>query len=194
MSVRHGLADPVLDAQRIFRGVLDAMAHPGRIVFLPPPPEPPAPLVPATAAIALTLLDYETPIWLDHRARTEEVIAYLRFHCGAPLAELPRSAAFGLVADAADLPSLDDFDLGTDEYPDRSTTVIVQVAGLRAGIGRRLSGPGIDGERRLDIQGMSDWIWPMWVENHALFPRGVDLLLAADSRVVALPRTTLVEG
>ena len=91
MSVRSGLADPVLDAQRIFRGVLDAMAHPGRIVFLPPPPEPPAPLVPATAAIALTLLDYETPIWLDHRARTEEVIAYLRFHCGAPLAELPRS-------------------------------------------------------------------------------------------------------
>jgi alpha-D-ribose 1-methylphosphonate 5-triphosphate synthase subunit PhnH len=194
MSVREGLADPVLDAQRIFRGVLDAMAHPGRIVFLPPPPEPPAPLVPATAAIALTLLDYETPIWLDQRARTEEVIAYLRFHCGAPLAELPRSAAFALVADAADLPSLDDFDLGSDEYPDRSTTVIVQVSGFRAGIGRRLSGPGIDGERRIDVHGMSDWIWPMWVENHALFPRGVDLLLAADSRVVALPRTTLVEG
>jgi alpha-D-ribose 1-methylphosphonate 5-triphosphate synthase subunit PhnH len=34
----------------------------------------------------------------------------------------------------------------------------------------------------------------MWVENRALLPRGVDLLLTADSRVVALPRTTLVEG
>jgi alpha-D-ribose 1-methylphosphonate 5-triphosphate synthase subunit PhnH len=194
VSVRSGLADPVLDAQRIFRGVLDATAHPGRIVFLPPPPEPPAPLVSATAAIALTLLDYETPIWLDQRARTEEVLAYLRFHCGAPLADLPRSAAFALVADAADLPPLDDFDLGSDEYPDRSTTVIVQVSGFRAGIGRRLSGPGIDGERRLEVEGMSDWIWRMLLENHALFPRGVDLLLATDSRVVALPRTTLVEG
>ena len=66
--MRHGLSDPVLDSKRIFRGVLDAMAHPGRVVPLPPPPDPPAPLVPAAAAVALTLLDYETPLWLDPAA------------------------------------------------------------------------------------------------------------------------------
>ena len=190
--MRPGLADPVLDAQRIFRGVLDAVAHPGRIVTLPPPPDPPAPLLPATAAIALTLLDYETPVWLDPSAGTGEVLDYLRFHCGAPVVALPRSASFAVVADAEDLPSLDDFDLGTDEFPDRSTTVIVQVAALRAGAGRRLTGPGIDGEARLEVQGISEWLWAMLRENHSLFPRGVDLLLAADIRIVGLPRTTAV--
>lgn len=194
MTVRPGLADPVLDAQRIFRGVLDAMAHPGRIVFLPPPPEPPPPLWPATAGIALSLLDFETPLWLDTAARIRPVTEYLRFHCGCPLTETPLGAAFALVVDATNPPSLDDFDLGTDEFPDRSTTVIAQVAGFRAGSGRRLRGPGIDGERRLEVEGISDWIWSMLRENHANFPRGVDLLLAADSRVVALPRSTRVEG
>jgi len=192
--VRAGLADPVLDAQRAFRGVLDAMAHPGRIVTLPPLPEPPTPLVLATAAIALTLLDYETPLWLDTRARSEAALEYLRFHCGVPVVGLARSAAFAVVADGEDLPALDDFDLGTDEFPDRSTTVIVQVGGLRAGRGRRLTGPGIDGESRIEIQGVSEWLWPMLRENHALFPRGVDVLLTVDSRVLALPRTTHVEA
>ena len=192
--MRAGLADPVLDAQRAFRGVLDAMAHPGRIVTLPPLPEPPAPLLPATAAIALTLLDYETPLWLDAPARSEGALEYLRFHCGVPVVELPRAAAFAVVADGTDLPALDDFDLGTDEFPDRSTTVIVQVGSLRAGRGRRLTGPGIDGESRIEVQGVSEWLWSMLQENHALFPRGVDVLLTAGSRVVALPRSTQVEA
>jgi len=192
--MRAGLADPVLDAQRTFRGVLDAMAHPGRIVTLPPLPEPPAPLLPATAVIALTLLDYETPVWLDTRARSGEALEYLRFHCGVPVVELARAAAFAVVADGEDLPALDDFDLGTDEFPDRSTTVIVQVRSFRPGHGRRLTGPGIDGESRIEVQGVSEWLWSMLRENNASFPRGVDVLLTADSRVVALPRSTRVEA
>lgn len=189
--MRPGLADPVLDSQRIFRGVMDAMAHPGRIVPLPPPPDPPGPLVPAAAAVALTLLDYETSLWLDAASSTGPVAEYLRFHCGCPLVTSPGSAAFALLADAECLPGLDAFDAGSDEFPDRSATVIVQVAGLRAGTGHWLRGPGIDGARRLEIQGMPERFWSMCVENHARFPRGIDFILVADSRVVALPRTTL---
>ncbi len=190
--MRPGLSDPVLDAQRIFRGVLEAQAHPGRIVVVPSPPEPPAPLAPAAAAVALTLLDYETPLWLDAAAGCEPVVEYLRFHCGCPLTATPAGAAFALIADRDALPGLEAFDAGTDEFPDRSTTVIVQVSGLRAGTGRRLRGPGIDGERRLEVQGMPERFWSMCVENHDCFPRGIDFLLVADSRVVALPRTTSV--
>ena len=64
-----GLTDPVGDAQRIFRRVLDALAHPGRIVTLDAPARRPAGVL-GRAAIgtALALLDFETAIWLDEAA------------------------------------------------------------------------------------------------------------------------------
>ena len=68
--MRTGLADPVFDSQKIFRAVLDATSHPGRVVSVPLPVEPPAPLRPATASLCLALVDLDTPLWLDTEART----------------------------------------------------------------------------------------------------------------------------
>ncbi len=192
MILRPGLADPVRDAQGIFRGVLDALAHPGRVVTVPSAPEPPAPLGPATAAVCLTLLDFETPLWLDPAARTPEVLEYLRFHCGVPICEAPAEAAFAVLTDAILLPPLAAFQAGSDEYPDRSTTVIVQADRMTEGMGRRLTGPGIDGEQRLSLEGVSGRIWAMLRENQALFPRGIDVLFTAGARLVGLPRSTRV--
>ena len=190
--MRAGLPDPVLDAQGIFRSVLDAMAHPGRVVTVPSALEPPPPLGSATAAVCLTLLDFETPLWLDAAARTPEVLEYLRFHCGAPISGSRAEAAFAVVADALDLPPLGSFQAGSDEYPDRSTTVIVQVGDITDGTGRRLIGPGIDGERRLSLEGVSGRIWGMLRENQGLFPRGIDVVITAGSRLLGLPRSTRV--
>ena len=191
--MRAGLAEPVLGSQQIFRAVLDAMAHPGRIVSVPPPIETPVPLSPATASVCLTLVDGETPVWLDAAARQAEVIEYLRFHCGCPIAAEPRDARFAVVADPSEMLSLDAFDPGSDEYPDRSATVIVQVEEFRANEGLRLTGPGIEGETRLDVRCLSEPFWESVHRNHALFPRGVDLILAAGSTMVALPRSTQVD-
>lgn len=192
MTTRAGLADPVLDAQGIFRSVLDALAHPGRVVTLRSAVEPPGPLEPATAAICLTLLDFETPLWLDPAARSPEVLDYLRFHCGVPICEAPGDAAFAVLTDSLLLPPLGSFQAGSDEYPDRSTTVIIQAGGITEGIGRRLTGPGIDGEARLTLEGVSGRIWAMLRENHTLFPRGVDVLFTHGARLVGLPRSTRV--
>src|SRR5262245_7565919 len=147
--VRAGLAEPMLGSQRIFRAVLDAMAHPGRIVSVPPPLDTPAPLWPATASMCLTLVDGETPVWLDAAARRADVIEYLRFHCGCPIATEPRDARFAVVVEPSEMLSLDAFDPGSDEYPDRAATVIVQVEEFRADAGLRLTGPGIESETRL---------------------------------------------
>jgi alpha-D-ribose 1-methylphosphonate 5-triphosphate synthase subunit PhnH len=151
MMVLTGLAEPVLDSQRIFRAVLDAMPHPGRVVSVPVPIEAPAPLEPATAALCLALVDLETLLWLDTAAGQPEVIDYVRFHCGCPITAEPGRARFAVVADAPQMPDLGVFDAGSDEYPDRSATVIVQVGALTAGVGVRLTGPGIETEAWLDM-------------------------------------------
>jgi alpha-D-ribose 1-methylphosphonate 5-triphosphate synthase subunit PhnH len=194
MSLGVGFADPVLESQRAFRSVLDALAHPGRIVTLSGPATPPPPLGPAAAAVCLTLLDFETPLWLDTLASSARAREYLRFHCGVALVDAPGDGRFALIADAAAMPALDAFDAGTDERPDRSATLIVQVGALHGGRGRRLRGPGIDGEARLDVDGVPPEFWNAMRANTARFPRGVDWLLCADRRLAALPRTTRVEG
>jgi alpha-D-ribose 1-methylphosphonate 5-triphosphate synthase subunit PhnH len=191
--LRAGLAEPVLGSQRIFRAVLDAMAHPGRIVSVPLPLETPVPLWPVTASMCLTLVDGETPVWLDAAARRPDVIEYLRFHCGCPITAEPKDARFAVVADPSEMLSLDAFDPGSHEYPDRSATVIVQVEEFRTDAGLRLTGPGIESETRLDVKHLPEAFWESVHRNHALFPRGVDLILAAGVTMVALPRSTRVD-
>jgi alpha-D-ribose 1-methylphosphonate 5-triphosphate synthase subunit PhnH len=92
------------------------------------------------------------------------------------------------------MPSPDAFDSGTAEYPERSATLIVQVQSLLGGTGRRLKGPGIAGEARLEVAGASKAFWTWMAANHALFPCGADVVLSAGRVIAALPRTTEVEG
>jgi alpha-D-ribose 1-methylphosphonate 5-triphosphate synthase subunit PhnH len=186
-----GFRDPVHDAQATFRAILDALAHPGRIVERPAAlaGSAPAPLSDAGAAIALTLCDIDTPIWLD--SGLAGCADYLRFHCGAPFAATPDGAHFAFVSDPRALPALDTFGLGSDEYPDRSTTVIVEVAGLRAGEGRTLSGPGIAGSARLAVAGLPDRFWKERDMLAVLMPRGLDVIFTCGPRMTAMPRTTV---
>jgi alpha-D-ribose 1-methylphosphonate 5-triphosphate synthase subunit PhnH len=189
-----GLADPTLDSQRIFRGLLEAMAHPGRIVDVAAAFQPPPPLHPAAASACLALLDFDTPLWLDDAAARSDAIEWLRFHCGVPIVAGPQAARFALIADPERMPPLDAFDAGTAEHPERSATLIVQVPTLLGGTGRRLTGPGIAVEARLEIAGVPDAFWTWVAGNHARFPLGVDIVLSAGRVIAALPRTTAVEG
>ena len=189
-----GFADPVFDSQRRFRALLHAMAHPGSVVTLPRQTEAPAPLAPATAALCLTLVDFETPLWLDDAVAAEGAASdYLRFHCGCPPAQEPASARFAVIGAPDLMPSLTAFDPGVDEYPDRSATLILQVAELAEGRGRHLTGPGIEREARLQVDGLPDGFWREWRDNNALYPLGVDVVFAAETRIAALPRSTRVE-
>lgn len=191
-TLAPGFGDPVGDAQGVFRAVLTAMSRPGRIVDLPAGTTPPAPLNPAAAAILLTLVDMDTPLWLDPAADRPEVRAWLRFHCGCPLRERPDEAAFALIADPAGMPPLEAFAAGDPDYPDRSASLIVQVARLEAETGFVLRGPGIETQTRLDIAPVPANFAATLAANHALYPCGVDLMLAGSDRLAALPRSVSV--
>ena len=62
-----GFADKVLSAQSTFRSVMDAMARPGSVQRIASAAGAPAAMMRGTAAIALTLFDHDTPVWLDGR-------------------------------------------------------------------------------------------------------------------------------
>ncbi len=193
-----GLSDPVLDSQRVFRAVLDAMARPGTVVELPLSLEVPAPLDPAAAAVALALADVDTRLWLgpwlNEAAGADAVRAYLRFHCGCPLTAEPAAADFAIVADPQAMPPLAAFNAGSDEFPDRSTTVIVQVPALHGGEPWTFAGPGIRDRVRLAVAGLPPAFRGWVAENHAGFPRGVDLIFTSGTRLAALPRSARLEG
>ena len=187
-----GFSDPGHDAQRLFRAVLDAFAHPGRIMSLPDPPAGPGTISPATAAYLLTLVDRDTPLWLAPEFELPAVRDFVRFHTGAPIVARRDEAVFAVLAH--DTASLDGFAIGTDPYPDRSATVVIEVPVLGAGAARRWRGPGIDGQAVVAVGGLGADFWQAWADNHALFPCGVDVVFAAGSQLLALPRSIAVEG
>ncbi len=191
-ALAPGLADPAHDAQRLFRAVLDAFSHPGRIVALPDPPAGPGIISPAAAAFLLTLVDRDTPLWLAPPLDLPQVRDFVRFHCSAPIEAERARASFALLMQ--DIDSFDGFALGTDPYPDRSATLLIEVPELGTGTARTWRGPGIDGEASVAMDGLSDAFWRAWADNHALFPCGVDIVFAAGSQLLALPRSIAVEG
>ncbi len=186
----EGFSHPVFGAQSTFRSILDAMAQPGTIQAVKVETPAPPPLLPSTAAIALTLCDHDTPVWLDASLRqSAPVTEWLGFHCGSRIVDAPRDAAFAFLVGASELRPFADFHIGTPDYPDRSTTIVIQVGSLRSGEALTFSGPGIPGQRSFRAAPLPADMRDRLAANRAHFPCGVDLLLAADGEIAALPRS-----
>jgi alpha-D-ribose 1-methylphosphonate 5-triphosphate synthase subunit PhnH len=170
---------------------MDAMAHPGRVSPLAAlPAEWPQPLNAGAAAVALCLADFESPVWLDEAARDGGAAAWLRFHTGARITGDPREAAFAFVTDTRRAPDFQAFALGSLDYPDRSTTFILQVDAFGNGALRTVAGPGIKETATFSASPLPDDFDARLVANHALAPRGVDFVFLSSSAVAALPRST----
>ncbi len=188
-----GFADPSLQSQSAFRTLMNAMAHPATIFRAPQPVAAPAPLNPVAAMIALALCDYDTPVWLDHDlAEAEGLASFLSFHTGAPLAAGPGEAAFGFISNPRKLGDITAFAMGTDAYPDRSTTLVIQVEALTNSAGVPLSGPGIKTVTRFGAAPLPERFWEKMRANAALYPRGVDLFFCSKTELAALPRSTRI--
>ena len=187
-----GFANPVFDAQTSFRAIMDALANPGTPRKLAETALAQGPLSAELASTLLTLSDADTPIWLSESLRTADVEAFIAFHTGAPLTRDPGSATFAIAAAVDELPRLDQFNLGTQEYPDRSTTIVLAVRSLAGGADRLLRGPGIKDHIHCSPAGLPADFATQWGDNRELFPRGVDLLLVADGNVMGLPRSTRI--
>src|SRR5258706_6735383 len=190
-----GFADKVLSAQATFRSVMDTMARPGSVRRVAAVARAPGAMMRGTAAIALTLFDHDTPIWLDPlMSETSDVAKWLKFHTSAALVQDSSICSFALIGDGSVLPELDRFSFGTGEYPDRSTTLILQVESLTQGVTLELRGPGIDGTAVLQAAIQPPGLFDRLSITEALFPPAIDVVLVCDDAIVAIPRTTRLVG
>ncbi|MDO1584161.1 phosphonate C-P lyase system protein PhnH [Rhizobium oryzicola] len=188
-SLTGGFTNPVLDSQNVFRTVMNCMAQPGTIGEVAMGVEPPAPLGAAAGAVMLTLCDHDTAVWLGPHLLTPGITGWLGFHCGAPLTKEKTEAKFAFAHHKAPLPSLMSFAQGTLEYPDRSTTLVIEVEALDGGPTLELKGPGIRTTALLSPKGLPEHVLKQWAKNGQIFPQGVDVILTAGHRLAALPRT-----
>ncbi len=179
-----GFADPVLGAQSTFRAVLEAMSRPGLIVEVGLDLTPPAPLCQSAAAVVLTLVDADSALYLTPNA--EQAQDWIVFHATPRMTATLAEADFAF---ALTMPRLDQLNAGTDDGPETGATLILQVAGFTQGHHFELAGPGLAEPRLVEIAGLPGDFPMQWEANHRRFPRGIDLILCAGTKLMALPRS-----
>jgi alpha-D-ribose 1-methylphosphonate 5-triphosphate synthase subunit PhnH len=193
--------DPVFDGQRHYRALLECTARPGTIGQLDDcAMEIPPRLHRATVFIALGLFSADSTF--SFNPGDEQASQFVQRETAArPIAS--EEADFVIVQDASLLEGIRQARLGTLSYPDLGATVIVQVgsvspAPIAGGLRLTLTGPGIETEALVFVQGAPEALFDLLQEQNAEFPLGIDTFLTCDSVsagpcVLALPRTTRVQ-
>lgn len=190
--VGAGFERPGEASQAVFRATLEALSRPGAMVIASPEAEWPGGIGQAAGAVLLALLDHDTRLWIAPSGNERAIATYLRFHTGCAIAAAPADADFAFVDQPGRLPELEAFAAGTELYPDRSTTIVLEVRSI-GGSGWILSGPGIEHRSRIAPAVPGGRFIEQWREQRLRFPRGVDLLLCCGDAVAALPRSTSIE-
>lgn len=194
-SLVGGFKEPVFGSQAVFHALMSAMARPGTIHALAGFVTPPAPVNAAAAAMLASLCDADTTLWIDPVIGAESAArSWFTFQTGTRLTSAIADATFALVVQPKKMPGIASMEQGSAEYPDRSTTLVIQVDRLSEGGGLVLEGPGIETTVTLGVEPLPAFFREAWVENNARFPRGVDVVFASPSAIACLPRTTRIIG
>ena len=181
-----GFHDPVHDAQQTFRALLNALARPG-LIHTTASLAAPEGLVPSCAAACLTLLDLETCVWLQP-GLPEAVRFWLLFHTGCRFTVDPHAADFAVISDLETAPNLNEFCYGTPEYPEASTSLLIQLPTLEGRATITLQGPGIL-EAIAITPPLTPAFWQQWQAMTQSYPLGLDSWCFAGDRVLGFPRT-----
>ncbi len=129
-------------------------------------------------------------VWLQPGI-TEAARAWLLFHTGCRFTDQPQAADFAVIHDIETMPRLDEFSWGTGEYPEASTSLLIQLPSWQGEYSIPLRGPGIVDTITLQTSFNQDF-WHQWQEMTDNYPLGLDAWCWAGSQVLGLPRTTRI--
>ena len=171
-----------IESAQQFRAMMIAMANPGSHHVVKAEAAPG--LSVAATATLMTLVDQDTTVFATNSVDTAEFRQWLAFHTGARF--VAKQSADFAIGRFEDLLPLTDFKTGTEEYPDKSCTLIVdgwdQVEPITA------RGPGIASQVRLNLPS------PEQIQAvNRFYPLGLDLFFTEGDQLFAVPRSTRLE-
>lgn len=185
------------ESQRVFRALLDALAHPGRSYELPADIRGRAPMA---VVPLLALADLEVTVAVE--PDPDGWAAALTLATGAPARSLTDAEwiAF-LEPPGADV--LATLDRGSAYAPERGTRIVIAAGSLTApgeseasggATVVRLTGPGVDGHATFAVDGIDGDMFGALARINAEFPAGIDTwLVTDDGTVVAIPRSSTID-
>ncbi|WP_319784420.1 phosphonate C-P lyase system protein PhnH [Oceanisphaera sp. IT1-181] len=195
-TITTAFADTVHDSQLCFRRLLTAMSEPGTRVDLDRADGFGAMSAGCVQAL-LTLADSSTQLWLSAALQQDEAVRdNIRFHVASPLTLDAAAADFAVLAlaDQAECGALlRTLAQGSEEYPDQGATLFIETDSLVQGVEVCLSGPGIQGTRRVFLGRVPEALVRFLSERDTTSPQGIDLMLVCDRKLIAIARTTRVE-
>jgi alpha-D-ribose 1-methylphosphonate 5-triphosphate synthase subunit PhnH len=190
--------DPVHDTRETFRALVDAASRPGTVETTP--------VGPAAHAVVSTLVDHEVTFCGDDEA----VLSALERE--SRLDEASFETADVVLVDGHTDGRVTDAKRGTLKEPSGGATLVYAVEALTESTDEgdaeprddtvdplelAVSGPGVPGRRTFGVDGLPPEEVAAIASAQSTYPRGVDVYVAADDRVAALPRSVdveLVEG
>jgi alpha-D-ribose 1-methylphosphonate 5-triphosphate synthase subunit PhnH len=163
-----------LRANATFEALMWSLSRPGDVRTLPEA---------GFGAIADTLVDLECTAYADRPEMRERIVA-----SGAMLADGIASADHVFLSDVENV-DLAEINCGSALYPDDGATLVLAAA--HHGQRLRLSGPGINGTKDVDLA-VSPGFWAMR-EMLCIYPEGFDIFFVDGDQVIGIPRSTKVE-
>lgn len=188
-------------SQIAFSLLLGTLARPGEIRSLARVELPPG--LPAPLALPLALADVEVPVAVVAADPDSPWPTLVADATGAPLVD-PPDAAQVVLLDGFGADDLLGLARGSDQDPDGGTRVAVACRALHRDGGAddtstaevvvELSGPGVDGVRRLGIDGLDRSVLDAVAEASARFPTGIDCwFVTPTGDIAAVPRSSHIE-
>lgn len=173
--------DPVHDTRRAFDGLLAAMSRPGTVQSVP---------APADHAVVATLVDHEVTVATDDGTLRDALSEQGRLD--------PASPERADIVHGGERPDVDvrDCERGSLVEPSDGATVVYRVetvnTGRTDGTTVVLSGPGVDSVTEFSVA-LPETELAALAEAQSGYPRGIDAVLAAENRLVAVPRSVTME-
>jgi alpha-D-ribose 1-methylphosphonate 5-triphosphate synthase subunit PhnH len=186
--------DTVFDAQEHFRVLLDSMSRPGKINMLPAMDiHPPDGLQSSAALTGFALLNSDVSYYIAGK-NSADIAKYLLVNTSAQHAEIS-------IADYIFIPEyfygeeLYNARIGTAVYPEDSATIIAQSELIsqdphEGAVTLTLKGPGVNGEAKVYISGLSRYLLDFLKIQNDEYPLGIDMIITDKvNNVMGLPRS-----